>query len=79
MFFMIIVRKQFNTCINFRCEHNTAGRECERCLDFYNDAPWGRASPNNVHECKGKFQFCDKFLMRIASATERNNARANFM
>ncbi|XP_075991196.1 laminin subunit gamma-1 [Anticarsia gemmatalis] len=35
-----------------RCEHNTAGRECERCLDFYNDAPWGRASPNNVHECK---------------------------
>ncbi|RVE52211.1 hypothetical protein evm_003130 [Chilo suppressalis] len=35
-----------------RCEHNTAGRECERCLDFYNDAPWGRASPTNVHECK---------------------------
>ncbi|XP_050361187.1 laminin subunit gamma-1 [Nymphalis io] len=35
-----------------RCEHNTAGRECEKCLDFYNDAPWGRASPTNVHECK---------------------------
>uniref|UniRef100_A0A2A4JWY1 Laminin subunit gamma-1 n=1 Tax=Heliothis virescens TaxID=7102 RepID=A0A2A4JWY1_HELVI len=35
-----------------RCEHFTAGRECERCLDFYNDAPWGRASPTNVHECK---------------------------
>ncbi|KAG6444665.1 hypothetical protein O3G_MSEX003474 [Manduca sexta] len=35
-----------------KCEHNTAGRECERCLDFYNDAPWGRASPTNVHECK---------------------------
>ncbi|XP_028177669.1 laminin subunit gamma-1 isoform X2 [Ostrinia furnacalis] len=35
-----------------RCEHNTAGRDCERCLDFYNDAPWGRASPTNVHECK---------------------------
>ncbi|KPJ00552.1 Laminin subunit gamma-1 [Papilio xuthus] len=35
-----------------RCEHNTAGRECEKCLDFYNDAPWGRGSPNNVHECK---------------------------
>ncbi|XP_028035475.1 laminin subunit gamma-1 [Bombyx mandarina] len=35
-----------------RCEHNTAGRECERCLDFYNDAPWGRASSTNVHECK---------------------------
>ncbi|XP_031767395.2 laminin subunit gamma-1 [Galleria mellonella] len=35
-----------------RCEHNTAGRDCERCLDFYNDAPWGRASSTNVHECK---------------------------
>ncbi|XP_060809520.1 laminin subunit gamma-1 [Amyelois transitella] len=35
-----------------RCEHNTAGRECEKCLDFYNDAPWGRASSTNVHECK---------------------------
>lgn len=40
--------------LNYRCEHNTAGRDCERCLDFYNDAPWGRASPTNVHECKGK-------------------------
>ncbi|KAI8431208.1 hypothetical protein MSG28_001246 [Choristoneura fumiferana] len=35
-----------------RCEHNTGGRSCEKCLDFYNDAPWGRASPNNVYECK---------------------------
>ncbi|CAH2254547.1 jg25249, partial [Pararge aegeria aegeria] len=35
-----------------RCEHNTEGSECERCLDYYNDAPWGRASHTNVHECK---------------------------
>ncbi|GJQ78719.1 putative laminin subunit [Trypoxylus dichotomus] len=35
-----------------KCEHNTAGPDCNECLPFYNDAPWGRASERNVHECK---------------------------
>nr|XP_022904333.1 laminin subunit gamma-1 isoform X1 [Onthophagus taurus] len=35
-----------------KCEHNTAGPDCNECLPFYNDAPWGRASGRNVHECK---------------------------
>lgn len=36
------------------CKHNTAGADCERCLPLYNDAPWGRATGKNVHECKRK-------------------------
>lgn len=46
--------KRERVCI---CEHNTAGPDCGKCLDFYNDAPWGRASQNHVHECKGKNIF----------------------
>lgn len=37
------------------CKHFTDGQDCEKCLPFYNDAPWGRATSKNVHECKGKF------------------------
>lgn len=39
------------------CKHNTDGLDCEKCLPFYNDAPWGRATSKNVHECKRKSNF----------------------
>ncbi|XP_039287282.1 laminin subunit gamma-1 [Nilaparvata lugens] len=35
-----------------RCDHFTTGQDCQQCLPFYNDAPWGRANDNNAHECK---------------------------
>lgn len=34
------------------CKHYTDGSDCEKCLPFYNDAPWGRATSKNAHECK---------------------------
>lgn len=34
------------------CKHFTDGPDCEKCLPFYNDAPWGRATSKNAHECK---------------------------
>ncbi|XP_058793265.1 laminin subunit gamma-1 [Phymastichus coffea] len=35
-----------------RCEHYTTGPDCSECLPYYNDAPWGRATTADPHECK---------------------------
>ena len=58
------------------CKHNTAGPDCEKCLPFYNDAPWGRATSRDVHECKGKRSQTfatrsDDFLSRRLSFSVR--------
>uniref|UniRef100_H2Z3S5 Laminin subunit gamma-1 n=1 Tax=Ciona savignyi TaxID=51511 RepID=H2Z3S5_CIOSA len=35
-----------------RCQHNTAGRDCDRCADMFNDRPWSRATRDEASECK---------------------------
>ena len=34
------------------CEHFTAGRNCERCQDMYNDLPWTMATTDQPFQCK---------------------------
>ncbi|XP_056455383.1 laminin subunit beta-4 [Gadus chalcogrammus] len=34
------------------CQHNTAGDNCERCEDLYNDAPWRPGSDDEPHTCR---------------------------
>uniref|UniRef100_UPI0037E7B566 laminin subunit beta-3 n=1 Tax=Semicossyphus pulcher TaxID=241346 RepID=UPI0037E7B566 len=34
------------------CQHNTAGVNCERCADLYNDRPWRHAEEGNTHACQ---------------------------
>ncbi|XP_066528164.1 laminin subunit beta-3 isoform X2 [Hoplias malabaricus] len=34
------------------CQHNTAGVNCQRCADLYNDLPWRPAQLHNTHTCK---------------------------
>ncbi|XP_066456329.1 laminin subunit beta-3 isoform X2 [Eleutherodactylus coqui] len=34
------------------CRHNTAGANCERCADLFNDLPWRPADDTNPNLCK---------------------------
>ncbi|KAM6973327.1 laminin subunit beta-4 [Aplochiton taeniatus] len=34
------------------CEHNTVGDNCERCQDFYNDAPWRPGGHSDESFCR---------------------------
>lgn len=34
------------------CQHQTAGVNCERCADLYNDLPWRPAEEGNTHTCQ---------------------------
>jgi netrin 1 len=36
------------------CKHNTGGRDCEFCKQFYFDRPWSRATSRDANECRGE-------------------------
>lgn len=40
-----------------RCEHQTTGDDCERCLPLYNDQPWRPATVRDAHECQRTYCF----------------------
>lgn len=37
-----------------KCEHDTAGDDCERCDDFYQETPWRRATATDAAICNRK-------------------------
>ena len=34
-----------------KCDHNTDGDDCEKCLPLYNDTPWKRATRYSANPC----------------------------
>jgi len=47
-----------------RCQHNTAGPDCDRCADGYNDLQWRAATRDDPAvcqkcECNGKSEKCE--------------------
>ncbi|KAI9520119.1 hypothetical protein NQZ68_021838 [Dissostichus eleginoides] len=59
------------------CQHHTAGVNCERCDDLYNDRPWSPAEEGDTHacqhcECNNHAQRC-RFDQAVYEASGRRS------
>ncbi|CAF94661.1 unnamed protein product, partial [Tetraodon nigroviridis] len=59
------------------CQHNTAGMNCERCDDLFNDLPWRPAEEGNTHtcqrcECNGHARRCHFDLATYEASGRRS-------